>query len=170
MKNRNKKHKKEEKKIDDIKNGIRKNKLYNEFGNFLINKEKFQKLSKEKEIILDNNLLTEYNQYVKSHLNYGDKDKYQNIRMKMEKEDLQKDLEKKQEKMRTRKILNDWNIIYKKARVRRDKDKIKEKKMWRNYSEKIEIKYNTKNNFKKCCKYRNNYSKDNIHIMNDTHY
>ena len=28
----------------------------------------------------------------------------------------------------------------KKARVRRDNDKIKEKKMWRNYSEKIEIK------------------------------
>ena len=170
MKNRNKKHKKEEKKIDDIKNGIRKNKLYNEFGNFLINKEKFQKLSKEKEIILDNNLLTEYNQYVKNHLNYGDKDQYKNIRMKMEKEDLQKDLEKKQEKMRTRKILNDWNIINKKARVRRDNDKIKEKKMWRNYSEKFEIKYKTKNNFKKSYKYRNNYSKDNIHIKNDTHY
>ena len=119
---------------------------------------------------MDNNLLTEYNQYVKNHLNYGDKDQYQNIRMQMEKEDLQKDLEKKQEKMRTRKILNDWNIINKKARVRRDNDKIKEKKMWRNYSEKFEIKYKTKNNFKKSYKYRNNYSKDNIHIKNDTHY
>ena len=54
--------------------------------------------------------------------------------------------------------------------VRRDNDKIKEKKMWRNYSEKFEIKYKTKNNFKKSYKYRNNYSKDNIHIKNDTHY
>ena len=140
IKHINKKHKKEENKINDVKNGIRKNKIYNEFGIFLKNKEKLQKLNKEKEIILDNNLLTEYNQYVKSHLNYGDNQKYQKIRLQMEKEDLHEEFEKKQEKMRTRQILYDWDIINKKAKVKRNNDKIKEKKMWRNYSEKIEIK------------------------------
>ena len=170
IKHINKKHKKEENKINDVKNGIRKNKIYNEFGIFLKNKEKYQKLNKEKEIILDNNLLTEYNQYVKSHLNYGDNQKYQKIRLQMEKEDLHEEFEKKQEKMRTRQILYDWDIINKKAKVKRNNDKIKEKKMWRNYSEKFEIKYNTKNNFRKFYKYRNNYSKDNIHKTDDNYY
>ena len=170
IKHINKKHKKEENKINDVKNGIKKNKIYNEFGIFLKNKEKYQKLNKEKEIILDNNLLTEYNHYVKSHLNYGDNQKYQKIRLQMEKEDLHEEFEKKQEKMRTRQILYDWDIINKKAKVKRNNDKIKEKKMWRNYSEKFEIKYNTKNNFRKFYKYRNNYSKDNIHKTDDNYY
>ena len=170
IKHINRKNKKEENKINDIKNGIRKNKIYNEFGIFLKNKEKLQKLNKEKEIILDNNLLTEYNQYVKSHLNYGDNQKYQKIRLQMEKEDLHEELEKKKEKMKARQILYDWDIINKKAKVKRNNDKIKEKKMWRNYSEKFEIKYNTKNNFRKFYKYRNNYSKDNIHKTDDNYY
>ena len=88
----------------------------------------------------------------------------------MEKEDLHEEFEKKQEKMRTRQILYDWDIINKKAKVKRNNDKIKEKKMWRNYSEKFEIKYNTKNNFRKFYKYRNNYSKDNIHQTEDKYY
>lgn len=58
--------------------------------------KKRQKLSKEKEVIMDNNLLTEYNQYVKNHINDGEKDCYNKIKTKMEKEDKQKDLEKRQ--------------------------------------------------------------------------
>ena len=79
----------------------------------------------------------------------------------MEKEDLKEDLEKKQEKIRTKKILNDWNDISKKAKLRKNNEKIQEKKMWRNYSETFEINYNCKNNNKKC-KCGKNYSKDNI--------
>ena len=161
IRHRKKKYKREENKIESNKNSKAKYNLYDEFNTFLNNKEKFQKLSKEKEIILDNNLLTEYNQYVKNHLNDGEKDAYNKIRKKMEKEDLKEDLEKKQEKIRTKKILNDWNDISKKAKLRKNNEKIQEKKMWRNYSETFEINYNSKNNKKKF-KCGKNYSKDNI--------
>jgi hypothetical protein len=157
MKQRNKKYKKEERKYEDVNNGKLKNKIYNEFDTFVKRKEKYQKLSKEKEIILDNNLLTEYNQYVKSHLNDGKKVAYNNIRMKMEKEDLQEDLKKEQEKNRTRKILNDWDNIYKKAKDKRNNEKIKEKKMWRNYSETFEINYNPKTKLAKNYRCGKNY-------------
>ena len=170
MKQRNKKYKKEERKYEDVKNGKLKNKIYNEFDTFVKRKEKYQKLSKEKEIILDNNLLTEYNQYVKSHLNDGKKVAYNNIRMKMEKEDLQEDLKKEQEKNRTRKILNDWDNIYKKAKDKRNNEKIKEKKMWRNYSETFEINYNPKTKLAKNYRCGKNYSKDNFNRINNFYY
>ena len=170
MKQRNKKYKKEERKYEDVKNGKLKNKIYNEFDTFVKRKEKYQKLSKEKEIILDNNLLTEYNQYVKSHLNDGKKVAYNNIRMKMEKEDLQEDLKKEQEKNRTRKILNDWDNIYKKAKDKRNNEKIKEKKMWRNYSETFEINYNPKIKLSKKYRFNKNYSKGNFPRIIDDNY
>ena len=166
IKNRNKKYKRDERKIEDIKDGKIKYNLYDEFNIFLNNKEKFQKLSKEKEIILDNNLLTEYNQYVKNHLNDGEKDAYKNIRKKMETEDLKEDLEKKEEKIRTRKILNDWNNLSKNIKNKRNDERIKEKKMWRNYSETFEINYNPKNKLNKY-KYLKNNSKENIHRINN---
>ena len=170
MKQRNKKYKKEERKYEDVKNGKLKNKIYNEFDTFVKRKEKYQKLSKEKEIILDNNLLTEYNQYVKSHLNDGKKVAYNNIRMKMEKEDLQEDLKKEQEKNRARKILNDWDNIYKKAKDKRNNEKIKEKKMWRNYSETFEINYNPKIKLSKKYRFNKNYSKGNFQRIIDDNY
>ena len=166
IKNRNKKYKRDERKIEDIKDGKIKYNLYDEFNIFLNNKEKFQKLSKEKEIILDNNLLTEYNQYVKNHLNDGEKDAYKNIRKKMETEDLKEDLEKKEEKIRTRKILNDWNNLSKNIKNKRNDERIKEKKMWRNYTETFEINYNPKNKLNKY-KYLKNNSKENIHRINN---
>ena len=166
IKNRNKKYKRDERKIEDIKDGKIKYNLYDEFNIFLNNKEKFQKLSKEKEIILDNNLLTEYNQYVKNHLNDGEKDAYKNIRKKMETEDLKEDLEKKEEKIRTRKILNDWNNLSKNIKNKRNDERIKEKKMWRNYTETFEINYNPKNKLNKY-KYLKNNSKENILRINN---
>ena len=124
----------------------------------------------KKKLFLDNNLLTEYNQYVKSHLNDGKKVAYNNITMKMEKEDLQEDLKKEQEKNRTRKILNDWDNIYKKAKDKRNNEKIKEKKMWRNYSETFEINYNPKIKFSKKYRFNKNYSKDNFQRIIDDNY
>jgi len=170
IRQRNKKYKTKERKYEDVKNGKLKNKIYNEFDTFLKNKEKYQKLSKEKEIILDNNLLTEYNQYIKNHINDGKKDAYNNIRIKMEKEDLQENLEKKQEKNRTKKILNDWDNIYKKVKDKRNNEKIKEKKMWRNYSETFEINYNPKTKLAKNYRCGKNYSKDNFNRINNFYY
>ena len=170
IRQRNKKYKTKERKYEDVKNGKLKNKIYNEFDTFLKNKEKYQKLCKEKEIILDNNLLTEYNQYVKNHTNDGKKDAYNNIRIKMEKEDLQENLEKKQEKNRTKKILNDWDNIYKKVKDKRNNEKIKEKKMWRNYSETFEINYNPKTKLAKNYRCGKNYSKDNFNRINNFYY
>ena len=170
IRQRNKKYKTKERKYEDVKNGKLKNKIYNEFDTFLKNKEKYQKLSKEKEIILDNNLLTEYNEYVKNHINDGKKDAYNNIRIKMEKEDLQENLEKKQEKNRTKKILNDWDNIYKKVKDKRNSEKIKEKKMWRNYSETFEINYNPKTKLAKNYRCGKNYSKDNFNRINNFYY
>ena len=170
IRQRNKKYKMKERKYEDVKNGKLKNKIYNEFDTFLKNKEKYQKLSKEKEIILDNNLLTEYNQYIKNHINDGKKDAYNNIRIKMEKEDLQENLEKKQEKNRTKKILNDWDNIYKKVKDKRNNEKIKEKKMWRNYSETFEINYNPKTKLAKNYRCGKNYSKDNFNRINNFYY
>ena len=123
-----------------------------------------EKLNKEKEIVKDNNILTEYNKYIKLHKNDGEKDCYNNIRKKMEKEDLKENMEKKEEKIRTRKLLNDWDNIYKRTKDRRNYENIKEKKLWRNYSETFEINYNTKYKFKNCYKCGKNYSKDNIFI------
>ena len=170
IRQRNKKYKTKERKYEDVKNGKLKNKIYNEFDTFLKNKEKYQKLSKEKEIILDNNLLTEYNQYVKNHINDGKKDAYNNIIIKMEKEDLQENLEKKQEKNRTKKILNDWDNIYIKVKDKRNNEKIKEKKMWRNYSETFEINYNPKTRLAKNYRCGKNYSKDNFNRINNFYY
>ena len=166
-KQRNKKYKIIERKQEEYNNGKLKYNLYNEIDTFLRNKEKYRKLCKEKEIILDNNLLTEYNHYIKKHLDDGKKEGYNNIRKTIEKEDLQEDFEKKQEKDRTRKILNDWDNIYKKEKDKRNNEKIKEKKMWRNYSETFEINYNPKNKFPKNYKHRKNYSKDNILRINN---
>ena len=166
-KQRNKKYKIIERKQEEYNNGKLKYNLYNEIDTFLRNKEKYRKLCKEKEIILDNNLLTEYNHYIKKHLDDGKKEGYNNIRKTIEKEDLQEDFEKKQEKDRTRKILNDWDNIYKKEKDKRNNEKIKEKKMWRNYSEIFEINYNPKNKFPKNYKHRKNYSKDNILRINN---
>ena len=170
IRQRNKKYKMKERKYEDVKNGKLKTKIYNEFDTFLKNKEKYQKFSKEKEIILDNNLLTEYNQYIKNHINDGKKDAYNNIRIKMEKEDLQENLEKKQEKNRTKKILNDWDNIYKKVKDKRNNEKIKEKKMWRNYSETFEINYNNKTKLAKNYRCGKNYSKDNFNRINNFYY
>ena len=150
IKYRNKKNKKEEEKLKDVQDGKIKNKIYNDFNVFLTNKEKHRKINREKEITLDNNLLTEYNQYIKNHSNdKNNKEHYINLRKKLEKEDLEKVIEKKEEKNRERKILNDWNNLYKKNKDRKINEKIKEKKMWRNYSETFEINYNSKPNNKK---------------------
>ena len=164
IKQRNKKYKLNEINYDEILRGKIKNKLYNDLNTYIKNNEKRQKLSKEKEVIMDNNLLTEYNQYVKNHINDGEKDCYNKIKTKMEKEDKQKDLEKKTEILKTRKILNDWSDMYKIAKNKKNNKKIKEKKLWRNYSETFEINYNKPKNkfFKRCCRCGNNYSKDNI--------
>jgi hypothetical protein len=164
IKQRNKKYKLNEINYDEILRGKIKNKLYNDLNTYIKNNEKRQKLSKEKEVIMDNNLLTEYNQYVKNHINDGEKDCYNKIKTKMEKEDKQKDLEKKTEILKTRKILNDWSDMYKIAKNKKNNEKLKEKKLWRNYSETFEINYNKPKNkfFKRCCRCGNNYSKDNI--------
>ena len=164
IKQRNKKTKLYENKIDEIKKGKIKYKLYNDLDKYIKINEKMEKLNKEKEIVKDNNILTEYNKYIKLHKNDGEKDCYNNIRKKMEKEDLKENMEKKEEKIRTRKLLNDWDNIYKRTKDRRNYENIKEKKMWRNYSETFEINYNTKNKFKNCYRCGKNYSKDNIFI------
>ena len=162
IKQRKKKYQIRENKIEEIKKGKIKNQLYNDLNIYIKHNEKQQKLNKEKEVILDNNILNEYNRYIKTHINDGKKDGYNNIIKQMEKEDLKENNEKKQEKMRTKQILNDWNNIHKKVKDRRNNEKIKEKKMWRNYSETFEINYKSKNNFPKRFQCKKNFSKDNI--------
>ena len=162
MKQRKKLYQLKENRNDEINKGKIKNKLYNDLDIYIKNNEKQTKLNNEKEIILDNNILNEYNRYIKTHLNDGKKDGYNNIIKKMEKEDLKEKNEKNQEKMREKQILKDWNNMYKKTKLRRKDEKNKEKKMWRNYSETFEINYKTKNNFKTHLQCRKNISKDKI--------
>lgn len=162
MKQRKKMYQLRENRIDEINRGKIRNKLYNDLNIYIKNNEKQLKLNKEKEIILDNNILNEYNRYIKTHLNDGKKDGYNNIIKKMEKEDLKEKNEKNQEKMREKQILKDWNNMYKKTKLRRKDEKNKEKKMWRNYSETFEINYKNKNNFKTHLQCRKNISKDKI--------
>ena len=162
MKQRKKLYQLKENRTDEINKGKIKNKLYNDLDIYIKNNEKQTKLNNEKEIILDNNILNEYNRYIKTHLNDGKKDGYNNIIKKMEKEDLKEKNEKNQEKMREKQILKDWNNMYKKTKLRRKDEKNKEKKMWRNYSETFELNYKTKNNFKTHLQYRKNISKDKI--------
>ena len=162
MKQRKKMYQLKENRIDEINRGKIRNKLYNDLNIYIKNNEKHQKMNKEREIILDNNILNEYNRYMKIHLNDGKRDGYNNILKKMEKEDLEVKNNKKQEKMREKQILNEWNKMYRKVKDKKNDEKIKEKKMWRNYSETYEINCNSKKNFRTfypCCK---NYSKDKI--------
>jgi len=162
MKQRKKLYQLKENRNDEINKGKIKNKLYNDLDIYIKNNEKQTKLNNEKEIILDNNILNEYNKYIKTHLNDGKKDGYNNIIKNMEKEDLKEKNEKNQEKMREKQILKDWNNMYKKTKLRRKDEKNKEKKMWRNYSETFEINYKNKNNFKTHLQCRKNISKDKI--------
>ena len=162
MKQRKKLYQLKENRNDEINKGKIKNKLYNDLDIYIKNNEKQTKLNNEKEIILDNNILNEYNKYIKTHLNDGKKDGYNNIIKKMEKEDLKEKNEKNQEKMREKQILKDWNNMYKKTKLRRKDEKNKEKKMWRNYSETFEINYKIKNNSNTHLQCRKNISKDKI--------
>ena len=123
MKQRKKLYQLKENRTDEINKGKIKNKLYNDLDIYIKNNEKQTKLNNEKEIILDNNILNEYNRYIKTHLNDGKKDGYNNIIKKMEKEDLKEKNEKNQEKMREKQILKDWNNMYKKTKLRRKDEK-----------------------------------------------
>ena len=166
IKYKNKKNKIEQDKINNVIDGKIKDKIYNDFNRYLTNKEKLRKKKLEKEIAIDNNLLTEYNQYIKNHINDGEKECFRYIRKKMEKEDIEKNNEIKNEKIRERKILNDWDNIYKKNKDIKNNEKIKEKQMWRNYSESFEINYNLQTNNIKKNQERKKYSKTRINRIN----
>ena len=139
------------------------NKIYNDYENFLKKKEKEEKLNKEKEMIIDNNLLEEYKICEKKHLHDGEKEYMDKIKKKMDEEDFQKKYEEKQEKFKTMKNLREWSEINKKIKENKNKEKIKENIIWRNYSELYIIKCKHGKELYRCCKCGKKYSRDKVH-------
>lgn len=161
-----KNNKKRKKYIEDEKNRKIMNKVYNDYEMFLKTKEKEEKLKKEKEIMIDNNLLEYYKNYEKKYFNDGEKEYMKNINKKMEEEDLQKKYEEKQEKLKTMKNLREWNEINRKIQEKKKNEKSKEKKIWRNYSEAYMIRCKHGGELYKCCRCGRNFTRGQVHKIN----
>ena len=156
-------NKKRNKFIEEKTNGIFINKMYNDYEAFLKNKEKEEKLNKQKEINIDNDILDNYKQYEKKHLHDGEKDYMIRIRKKMEEEDFQRKYEEKHEKLKTMKNLKEWCEINEKIKENKNNENIKEKRIWKNYSEIYIIKCRHGKELYKCCRCGNHYSRDQVH-------
>jgi hypothetical protein len=148
---------------EDKKNGIIMNKIYKNHEEFLLNKEKEEKLDKQKEINIDNFILDYYKEYEKKHLHDGEKDCMAKIRKKMEEEDFLKKYEEKRAKLKTMKNLREWSEINEKIKHNKNNDKIKEKKIMRNYSEIYVVKCKHGNELYRCCRCGNHYTRDQMH-------
>ena len=159
----NKINKKRNKFIEEKTNGIFINKMYNDYEVFLKNKEKEEKLNKQKEINIDNDILDNYKQYEKKHLHDGEKDYMIRIRKKMEEEDFQRKYEEKHEKLKTMKNLREWCEINEKIKENKNNENIREKRIWKNYSEIYIIKCRHGKELYKCCRCGNHYSRDQVH-------
>ena len=149
--------------IEDKKNRKIMNKIYNDYESFLKKKEKEEKLNKEKEMIIDNNLLENYKRYEKKHLHDGEKEYMDKIKNKIEEEDYQRKCEEKQEKLKTIKNLREWSEINKKIKENKKKEKVRENIIWRNYSEVFLIKCKHGKELYRCCICGKKYSKDKVH-------
>ena len=151
-------------KLNEDKNNLKiMHKIYNDYETFLKNKEKKEKYNLEKEIILDNKLLENYKKYKNKYFHEGEKDSMKNIQKKMEEEDLQKKYEEKKEKLKTKKNLIEWGEINETIKKIKKNEKNKEKKIWRNYSDKYIIKCKHGKEFYICYGCGKKYSKDQIH-------
>lgn len=159
----NKINKKRKKNNEDEKNRRYMDAIYGEYEIFLKKKEREEKLNKEKEIIIDNNLLKNYKIYEKNNLHDGEKEYMNKIKKKMDEEDFQKKLEEKQEKLKTMKNLREWSEINKKIKENKNKEKNREKIIWRNYSEIYIIKCKHGNELYRCCRCGKKYSRDKVH-------
>ena len=62
------------------------NKIDSEYANIL-QKQKESEKNKQKDMIIDNDILNSYNKYVKSHLHDGEREFLKSIREKMDEED-----------------------------------------------------------------------------------
>ena len=126
-------------------------------------KKKEEQLNKEKEIIIDNNLLEGYKRYKKNHMHDGEKELQENTRKKMEEEDIQKKFEEKQKKLKTMKNLREWSEMNKKLKFEMINENNKEKQLWRNCSELYTIKCNHGEHLYKCCNCGKNYARSQVH-------
>ena len=158
-----KNNKKKNKFMEDEKNRRIKYKYFNDYENYLKNKEKEEKLSREKEIMIDNNLLEKYKNYKNNYFHDGEKEYIKIINKKMEEDDLQRKYEEKQAKLKTMKNLREWSEINKKIQENKKKEKNKEKKIWRNYSEIYIMKCKHGNELYRCCRCGNKYTRDQVH-------
>ena len=159
-------NKKNLEKIRDFEeNNCRKilSKIYNDYDNFLKKKQKEEQFNKEKEIIIDNNLLENYKQYINKHLHDGEKELQEYTLKKMADEDIQKKFEEKQEKLKTMKNLREWSEMNKKLKNDIKNENNREKKIWRNYSEFYIIKCKHGKHMYKCYNCGKNYTRDQVH-------
>ena len=160
-----KKNSKKCKYLEDNYNRKILSKIYNDHENFLNKKKKEEQLNKEKEIIIDNNLLEGYKRYKKNHMHDGEKELQENTRKKMEEEDIQKKFEEKQKKLKTMKNLREWSEINKKLKIEMINENNKEKQLWRNCSELYIIKCKHGERLYKCCNCGKNYTRTQVHKL-----
>lgn len=144
-------------------NGVIEKEVNIDYELYLKTKEMEDKKDKQKEMLIDNDILNDYKQYQKKHLHDGEKNYFERMRKKMKEEDLQKKNEEKEEKLKTIKNLREWYDINQKINEKKENDKNKEKVIWRNYSEIYEVKCRHGNELYKCCRCGRNYSRDQVH-------
>ena len=113
-------------------NGVIEKEVNFDYELYLKTKEMEDKKDKQKEMLIDNDILNDYKQYQKKHLHDGEKNFFEKMRKKMKEEDLQKKNEEKEEKLKTIKNLREWNDINQKINEKKEKDKNKEKENKRN--------------------------------------
>ena len=135
------KNKKRKKYIEDKINKKILNKIDSEYANIL-QKQKESEKNKQKDMIIDNDILNSYNKYVKSHLHDGEREFLKSIREKMDEEDKNRKNLEKVEKMKVLENFKEWNDMSKKIDEKKKIERLKEKRIWRNYSENFEIQYN----------------------------
>ena len=148
--------------IDELNDAKIRNKIYDDYEIFLKNKEKEEKLKKENEILQENIMLENYKQYENKYLKEREKDYLENIKKKMEDEEIRKIIEEKKEKSKNKKNVKDWYEINKEYKEIKKNDKDNEI-ILKNYSEDHLNKCKHGKELYKCLRCGKKYSRDQVH-------